>query len=404
MKRIKIILFCISFGLSFFFAQGQQIGNYVSNGSFEEFYNCKSTELTVSKSWLPIDSLSFAGSWFSSCNGYAPTSQSTYQQPRTGNSYIISSFYAIGSTRGYPKNRLKGTLQPGKSYCISFYVNITDYSPYGMNGFGAYFSNGSIDTISKCNIPLTYINPQIFNPTNIIISDTVNWVKISGTFQATGSEKYLLLGNFLGDNNTAIDSLNPSYWPAKFTDLFIDDVSCVELNLPAFAGPDKTIISGDSVFIGRQPDFAIDPGCMWFKHPNVVTAIDTISGLWVKPSVTTTYIVRQELECSSVKWDTVVIFLSGVGIDEHQMFGDKITLFPNPTSANLNISCSDFASGDLRTLSIFSNIGQLIMNGNIELNKTSIDIEISDLSPGLYQIRFETRFGPVTKKFVKATD
>lgn len=217
---------------------------------------------------------------------------------------------------------------------------------------------------------------------------------------ANGTEKYLLLGNFLDLNTVTTASINTPFFPQTWTDLLIDDVSCIEINLPAYAGPDKSCIPGDSVFIGRQPDFAIDSGCVWYKLPNMTTAIDTISGLWVKPTTTSTYVVRQELDCSPLKWDTVVVYINVVGLHDLNWYSDNITLFPNPTSDNITISVSSTIP-DFSGFSIFNNLGQRIREGYIVLKDKSFTLQTSDLDPGIYQVHFKTPSGKVTKQFVK---
>src|SRR5690606_19202302 len=134
----------------------------------------------------------------------------------------------------------------------------------------------------------------------------------TGTFVAQGNEKYALLGNFLADNAVTTTSIGGPFYPSKWTDVCIDDVSCIELNLPAFAGPDTTFIPGDSLFLGREPDVGIDEACIWYKMPGT-TPIDTVAGFWIKPTEACTYVVRQEI-CGLVKWDTVRITLNTVGI------------------------------------------------------------------------------------------
>src|SRR5690606_40769166 len=62
-------------------------------------------------------------------------------------------------------------------------------------------------------------------------------------------------------------SIDTEFYPDYWTDVLIDDVSCIEVNLPAYAGRDTTILIGDSVYIGREKDFAIDTGCVWYKLP-----------------------------------------------------------------------------------------------------------------------------------------
>ena len=135
----------------------------------------------------------------------------------------------------------------------------------------------------------------------------------------------------------------------------------------------------------------------------MTTALDTISGLWVKPSVTSTYVVRQELDCSSVKWDTVVVTINHnlVGLDNLQSISDNISLFPNPTSGNLSVSFSGSVPTDITSYSIIDNLGQVIREEEIDLKKSSFIVSTSDLVNGLYQIHFKTQFGIVTKKFVK---
>jgi hypothetical protein len=397
MKTIKIIFFFYFFGLSFL-VRGQQIGNYVSNGSFESLNtNSLTSYYNVVNYWQPIDTNQFADYLGTSL---APISNIPYaygfQYPRTGNNYILTQFYGF---RGYPRNRLKEHLKANVTYCAKYYIVNTNNSPYATDGAGMYFASSMLDTITQCNVPLSYLTPQIQNQN--IITDTLNWVAITGTFVANGNEKYLVLGNFKSNASTNTLLINPTYSNVVTSDVLIEDVSVIEVNLPAYAGKDSTIYLGDSLFIGRQPDFATDTGCIWYKLPNMTTPIDTISGIWVKPSVTSTYVVRQVLDCSPLKWDSVVVTVSTnfVGLHKLQNLSDNISLFPNPTSGNLSIS--GFGGSDISNFSISNCLGQNVHNGDIIQKNNLINIETSELESGLYQIHLKTQYGIVTKKFVK---
>lgn len=399
MNRLRLILICIGLSAS---VRGQEIGNYVSNGSFESLNSFSTSSLYTSVyAWHSLDTN--AASYYLATTR-PPFSNSPYavgfQYARTGDNYVISQFLDY---RGYPRNRLKRKLKANTTYCVRFYVVTTNNSPYALDAFGAYFGDMTLDTITKCNIPLTYLIPQIQNPTGNIITDTLNWTPITGTFVANGTEKYMVIGNFKSPAATNVLMINPTYLPAYTGDVCIDDVSVVELNLPAYAGRDTLIYSGDSTFIGRRPDYAIDSGCIWFKLPNITTAIDTISGLWVKPAVTSTYVVRQQLDCSPLKWDTVVvtIYTNPVGFDYLQWYSDNINLFPNPTADNLTISFSSSGSADIRKISIINSLGQTIREVDIEMKNNSFSLQTSDLDTGIYQIHFKTKAGTVTKQFVK---
>jgi hypothetical protein len=409
MDRVRHIFFFIAFGLSFFFVRGQQIGNYVNNGSFESLHSFSVTSwyYNVVKYWEPIDTLKY--SYYTATMlppmPNAPGSGG-FQYPRTGKTYILSVFFeSFPSTIiGYPRNRLKKKLDKNKVYCARYFVNLTNQSGLAMDGFGICFADSTLDTINYCNQPLTYLNAQIQNPSGNVIFDTLNWVSITGTFVATGREKYMVLGNFKSAALTTTMVADPTWSLNTGSEIGIDDVSCMELNLAAYAGPDHLILTGDSAFIGRQPDWAIDPGCIWYKLPNMTISLDTISGLWVKPSVTSTYVVRQELDCSSLKWDTVVVTINTnlVDLNKLQRLADNITLAPNPTSGNLKISFYGQTTTDFNSFSIFNSLGQ-IMRAD-QLTGTSVDISTSDLGPGLYEIHFKSQFGTVTKKFVRTSD
>jgi len=383
-------IWTFSFFLPFLYLGQSQIANYVSNGSFESLNtNSLSSYYNAVNYWQPIDTNKFADFLATLLQpiANAPHAGSTFQYPKTGNNYIGSTLFCptcTGNARGYPRNRLKQTLSANVTYCVKYFISIANMSTCGMDAIGAYFGNSTLDTINYCNIPLTYLTPQVQNPTGNIIIDTLNWVAITGTFVANGTEKYMVLGNFKSNATTNTIAINTSSVVAG-TDVCFDDVSVIELNLPAYAGPDKSVIPGDSVFIGREPDFAIDSGCTWFKLPNLTTAIDTISGLWVKPTVTTAYVVRQILDCSSEKWDTVMVYINPVGLEKLKLLSEEVKIYPVPAKDFVELSVPNIDSWkDFRILAIYNNLGQIIREEEINFKGGNVSINVSDLPAGVY--------------------
>jgi hypothetical protein len=383
-----------------------QVANFIANGSFEEHYSCLTPPYLLSKAkhWLAIDSGNYGGGYRSKCNLSVPLNGTGYQYPKGGEAYIVTTFYCADPVcpRGYLKNRLKKSLKVGTTYCVKFYVNITNTSPRGMNGFGIYFGDNTIDTITKCTIPLTYLNPQVKNPVGNVLSDTMNWVPITGTFVANGTEKYAIVGNFLADTAVTTSPIYTQSYPQTWTDVNIDDVSCIELNLPAYAGPDKSCIPGDSVFIGREPDFAIDPGCIWYRLPNL-TSIDTISGLWVKPVVTTTYVVRQELDCSPLKWDTVVVFANPLGLKGWEGL-EGLKVYPVPTDEVLNVKLemlNEAMPSEKIEMKIINNLGQIVREEEVSFKNNVSTIRTENLENGIYELLIKSGSSQtVSKRFV----
>ena len=330
-----LILFFIFTKLS-----NAQIANYVNNGGFE-IPNQNNSQLAAY--WNATDSSKFGGILLSKIISpyLVPLSSYTYQLPRHGNNFLIGTEYfptcSNQSCIGYPRNRFKQTLQAGKIYCLKMYVNLSNQSSRAIDAVGAYFADNTTDTISKCTLPITYLTPQIQNPIGNIIADTLNWILISGTYTATGTEKYLMLGNFKSNANTNTTTANPLNLPALFSAYCYDDISVIDIDLPAFAGPDIWGVPFNTVYLGRPQDVGIDEACMWYKLPNTTTAIDTAAGITVTVGVTIdTYVVRQEI-CGNVKWDTVVVHASALGLAGSSGVENGIKIYPNPANEILNI-------------------------------------------------------------------
>lgn len=275
-----------------------------------------------------------------------------------------------------------------------------------MDGFGAYLGGNLVDTITNCTIPLDYINPQIKNPLGNVISDTLNWIAITGTFVASGGEKYMLLGNFLADNTVTTSSINTPYYPQYWTDVCVDDVSCIDINLPAFAGRDTSVIPGDSVFIGRQSDIGIDEASMWYKLPVTITpttaALDTVAGIWVKPVVTSTYVVKQQLWCSGVKWDTVVIHMNPVGIEKIRLITEGLKLYPIPAKDYIELSIFNVdLVKSFNSVSIYNSVGILMREEERYFENNVLRINTENLPNGLYTLQLKNSCNEtVHKRFV----
>lgn len=388
-KSGLIVFFLISFVFSF---SQSNIGNYVNNGSFEALNsNSVSSYYNVVKYWPSLDTNKYA---YYLSTLMPPIANAPYaggfQYPRSGKNHISASFYCstcFMNTRGYPRNRLKEFLKANTAYCVKFYVVLSNGATLGLDAIAAYFGDSSLDTISRCTFPLTYLSPQVSNPGGNMILDTLRWIPVTGTFVASGNEKYMMFGNFKSNASTNTVGVNPSafYNGAEYC---VDDVSVIEMNLQAYAGRDTMVAPGSPVFIGREPDFATDSGCVWYKWPNMTVPIDTISGFWINPTTTSTYIVKQTLECSPEKWDTVVIYVDIVGIGKLEFLQEELKIFPVPAgnSVELQIGNKSLAE-EFNKLMIYNQLGQFIREEEIRFINGSVKIDTRDLSEGVYSLR-----------------
>ncbi|MGQ0828227.1 MAG: T9SS type A sorting domain-containing protein [Bacteroidota bacterium] len=218
MKRIVyiIILFSIEAGAQ----------NLVPNPSFEIYTSCPTNygQVSLAVPWVNPSSLA-SPDYFNSCGSLSvnvPKNQAGYQYARTGSAYTFVSVYATNSDyREYIQVLLADTLKVGEEYCVKFYVSTSDEFTYGADGIGVYFSDTAVSSISDV-LPFT---PQISNPTGNIITDTMNWTKISGSFTASGGEKYITIGNFKDKINTNVSIINSSAANGNFAGFYIDDIS-----------------------------------------------------------------------------------------------------------------------------------------------------------------------------------
>ena len=394
-----------------------QISNYVTNGGFEDYYTCATPpRINNVKGWRTLDSaFNAVVKYFNVCVPNVPVDglNVRYQWPHKGNAFGGATFLfqppcppcPTTNIRGYFRNRLKGTLISGHQYCVKFYYNVVNNSNYGINSFGAYLGGNELDTITKGSVRITYISPQVSNLGMNFATDTLGWKSITGTFIASGNEKYMVIGNFKSDTLTSKVLINPTITTYIFSDMNIDHVSCIDVDLPAFAGNDTSCIPGTSIYLGRQRDVGIDEACMWYKLPMVITpttpAIDTAAGIWVSPTQTSTYVVRQEI-CGNVKWDTVIVYKDAVGFGEFLIKNEELKIFPVPANQSIELQVSNIhLFSDFTSVSIHNSFGQLIREEDILFKTEKTLISTSSLPNGVYSLSLKnSRQETLSKKFV----
>ncbi|MBW7951938.1 MAG: T9SS type A sorting domain-containing protein [Chitinophagaceae bacterium] len=292
---------------------GQQQYNLVPNYSFEQYTTCPNgatlnEHLRNSKPdyWYKPDKRGAA--YLNACatsgllgvpeNGIGGGS---YQLARTGQAYISMFYYNGGNNRNYFQVELLDSLRQGKCYYAQFYASLVNTNPIGCNNQSMLFTVTPIyvDTLSGDLLPA---NPQIQNP--YIITDTLNWIKVSGVFTAQGGEKYLTLGNFKNNTETATQQIQLSNPYAAI--YYIEYVSVLPLDsitIKADAGIDKTITQGDSVFIGSYTTGLTN--VTWYNSTGNAIATNT-AGFYVQPTTSTFYVIEQNV-CGQYSKDTVYI-------------------------------------------------------------------------------------------------
>nr|MBA3986724.1 hypothetical protein [Flavobacteriales bacterium] len=228
----KISLCCLFIGLSL--TGGAQ--NLVPNFSFEEYNACPTTEDQVhfSDGWSKYSASSTTPDYYNACvpsNGFGvPQSFYSYQHAhRNCNAYmgLIIWSASIPNFREQIGIQLSQPLAIGQKYYFSFYTVMA-----GQSDGNDYYDNPSNNIGMRLStLPYSSSNPApIDNFAHLrsvsIISDTVNWLRISGSIVADSAYNYLMLGNFYDDANTDTTMLNCGTCYNYYSYYLVDDV-CV---------------------------------------------------------------------------------------------------------------------------------------------------------------------------------
>ncbi len=197
----------------------------------------------------------------------------SFQHPKTGLGMAGITLYGswiYDNYREYLQGKLTDSLRREKRYCGELYTSLSNYCKGAVENMGMFFSADTLwnfDTIGT-QPGLFSTNPQIENKKGII-QDTVNWVKVNGSFIADGGEKYLVIGNFrdnLHSNYIDLVGIMDPYY-------FIDDVSVCECSFDINLGADTMLCERETIIL----------------NPNLPNATYT----WQDSSHAATYEVKQ---------------------------------------------------------------------------------------------------------------
>jgi hypothetical protein len=195
-------------------APAQQL---VLNNGFEAFSRCP-TGPGLIDGWVDAWHRTSVAStdYFNTC-GFSS------RPSRTGEAHVGLLAYDFSPNyREYLTGEISPPLQAGRTYRLDFWVILDDGRLHAVTELGAYFS------VTQPTWPGTGppgVFPQIEN-SGATIEDKVAWTRITGTYLASGGERYVTLGNFRDDATTTITG-----WPCcgQFGAYYhVDDVSIRE--------------------------------------------------------------------------------------------------------------------------------------------------------------------------------
>ncbi|MFT5581905.1 MAG: OOP family OmpA-OmpF porin [Psychromonas sp.] len=213
--------------------------NLVYNGGFEEYSECPTGNDLDDGQFERCTGWSRptlgTSDYFNQCATQyvsVPDNFWGHQEPYEGKGYVgfvpIDWELSSGNTfeLEYIQNKLIAPLIKCHEYYFEMQVNLADLSKHAFSNIGALFlENAYFQNDSKG----IYKTPQILNKEGVI-SDTVEWKAISGSFIANGKEEYLLIGYFYENvqNDTLKVSESMGFPEHGYGYYYIDNVMLID--------------------------------------------------------------------------------------------------------------------------------------------------------------------------------
>lgn len=269
--------------------------NLVSNPSFEDTVSCPTADnqLNYSVGWEAFGSVEYFNRCSTSPDVSVPNNWGGYQQPVTGDAYA-GIFTSGDSTFGYSCNSstycdsreyigqpLSTPLSIGTKYYISLKTSLsisnTIFCNCATDKLGVLFSmNKPSFTIPTTTLIKNYAH--VFSPT--IITDSIGWTTISGSFIADSAYTYIVVGNVFDDPNTNTQIMDGNTYCNSY--YFIDDV-CVStdsLTCNQSVAVNEIILSESSfnIFPNPSTDY-ININYSLSNEPYDITIYNTIGQL-----------------------------------------------------------------------------------------------------------------------------
>lgn len=348
MKKLFVLLFVLLNNFNFIFAQN----NLVINGDFEITTSCNFNSGAIEKAIPWQNPTNRSPDYFNQCVGgfnvSIPKNYFGFQYAHSGighSGIICYNFSPVDSTyREYIQGTLIKSLKR-KSYFFTTYISLSDlplqFSYFAsINKIGVYLSQNQVFVATNGTLPFT---PQILADTTVFYSDTLNWMKISGIYKASGGEQYLTIGNFSDNKHTdtmRIVKSNVLPIQSYISYYYIDDVSLFEITEP-HAIADTTICLGDSLIIGAN-DTAI--ACNWYPAEGINET--SLTNPKASPKQSTWYYVSHYNSFGYLAKDSVYITVINCS-------NESSLVLPNIISPN-NDGVNDFFTAKSTNLASFN--------------------------------------------------
>lgn len=386
--------------------------NLVPNGDYESYTSCPTSfsQTPLAAPWF--NPTGGSSDYFNACATPAsavdvPNNQTWFgwQMANSGVGYGGGVCYGVGY-REYHETPLTTPLTAGTTYEVSMYVSLGNQHIYGIEDVGMYLSVGPVTSAGFG--PLICCTPQVVH-TGGIISDTLNWTLVSGTFVASGGEDHLTIGGFEPDATCNWANVNAAgVWPYAY--YYYEDV-CVALPgqcvvvLPVELKSFEAKAEDSGIKINWTT--ASETNSAYFnlersadgKSFHLLQKIDAMGTTNMEqeysfmdtepiPGAVNYYRLQQ------VDKDHKAVYSEVIAIEPEEMNKPAISVYPVPAYDEVNLDI--FSKGDAN-LRIFNSFGALVHEARVT---GSTKLQLRSLPAGNYIAVLNNGGLPVSKMFL----
>lgn len=123
-----------------------------------------------------------------------PQNPMGYQEAHSGTCYAGFFAHSHGAYREYLQTPLTQTLEKNKTYLLTMYISLSDYSRAAIEQLGVCFLKDKVE-YNSYNV-ISDLKPTYIHLENNIKKEIDEWHQISIKYKAKGTEKYMLIGSF----------------------------------------------------------------------------------------------------------------------------------------------------------------------------------------------------------------
>ena len=380
-------------GCALLFSFGINGQNLVPNPSFEVHTNCPGDygQIELATPWIRANDsetslLSVCENGnedFNSIPSAGPfsTIYNYHQYARTGDSEaLIVNYRNLEVANSYLQVQLREVLQKDSIYNVEFYVMPVVGMNKGIDKWAfadaiglsflekAYYDSTPLldetNTVTEASAVFQDIEPVIENKGKII-RDTTEWTRICGFYRATGTESFIIIGNFYHPDEVITEFSEPLVFN-QYSWLYVDDV-LVEKYVPM---PDTILLCDLNELVLEAPYFD-DANYNWIN-----------GGTGAKHEIRTsgTYVVEIDLGSCTIIDSTIVIKDDSVLFQQDTTICKQIPLkIESPFYGNYSWSTGEdkkqivVNESGLYELEVTNNCGTFLYEVEIEAEDCSCD-------------------------------